>query len=156
MGGVATSVCRTDHAHRSTVRPTRRMGRVMRPSVRLHVEPLRRGSGAVRQTLSVATRGFVSHLDLNVASPAASVRFYELVLGHLGYRQHQVDGGRSRWSLQYADGALSEIEVRPPSQRGTSERHERYAPGIDHLAFHADSRSDVDALHQKLVTAGYR
>ena len=109
----------------------------------------------MRQPRSVARRGFVSHLDLNVARPRASVRFYELVLGHLGYRQHQVDEGRSRWSLEYADGALFEIEVRPPALRGTSERHDRYAPGIDHLAFHADSRSDVDALHQKLVTAGY-
>jgi glyoxylase I family protein len=103
----------------------------------------------------VATRGFISHLDLNIANPAASVRFYELVLSHLGYEQHHVEEGRSRWSLDYAHGARFEIEVRPPAQLATSDRHERYSPGIDHLAFHADSRSDVDALHEKLVAAGY-
>ena len=83
------------------------------------------------------------------------MRFYELVLGHLGYRQHHIDEGRSRWTLEYADGALFEIEVRPPAVSSTSDRHARYEPGIDHLAFHADSRSDVDALHQKLVAARY-
>jgi glyoxylase I family protein len=104
----------------------------------------------------VAARGFISHLDLNVANPAASVRFYELVLGHLGFEHHPVEAGRSRWSLGYPDGARCEIEVRPPAQPARSARHERYSPGIDHLAFHAESRSDVDALHDKLVTAGYR
>lgn len=103
----------------------------------------------------MATRGFVSHLDLNVAEPVASARFYELVLGHLGYRQHPIDEGRSRWTLEYADGALFEIEVRPPAVPSGSDRHERYEPGVDHLAFHADSRSDVDALYQKLIAAGH-
>jgi catechol 2,3-dioxygenase-like lactoylglutathione lyase family enzyme len=132
------------------------------PTVALHAaicvlpgQAPRQGGGALRQTPSVATRASSVISTLNVASPVASVHFYELVLGHLGYRQHQVDEGRSRWSLEYADGALFEIEVRPPAARATSERHVRYTPGIDHLAFHADSRSDVDALHQKLVSAGY-
>ncbi len=35
------------------------------------------------------------------------------------------------------------------------DRHERYAPGLDHLAFHAESRADVDGLEAALVDAGY-
>jgi catechol 2,3-dioxygenase-like lactoylglutathione lyase family enzyme len=103
----------------------------------------------------VPTRGFISHLDLNVGDPVASVRFYALVLGHLGYVREPVDEERSRWSLEYAGGARFEIEVRPPAQRPASDRHDRYRPGIDHLAFHAASRADVDALHEKLLAAGH-
>ncbi len=33
--------------------------------------------------------------------------------------------------------------------------HERYGPGIDHLAFQADSRADVDAVFGLLTNAGY-
>jgi glyoxylase I family protein len=103
----------------------------------------------------MATRGVVSHLDLNVARPPESVRFYSIVLGHLGYEQHDVGDGRARWSMGYPDGARFEIEVRPPAFPAPSDRHERYSPGIDHLAFHAESRADVDELHGKLLAAGY-
>jgi glyoxylase I family protein len=103
----------------------------------------------------VGARGLISHLDLNVAHPQESVAFYSLVLGHLGFRRHDLDVGRAWWSLDYADGASFGIEVRPPARSAPSDRHERYSPGIDHLALHAESRDDVDALHAKLVAAGY-
>jgi len=103
----------------------------------------------------VATRGFVSHLDLNVAQPEASVAFYALVLGHLGFERFDIAPGRCGWSLRYADGSVLGIEIRPPAAPAPRDRHERYAPGIDHLAFHAASRGDVDALYAKLVGAGY-
>lgn len=103
----------------------------------------------------MSTRGFISHLDLNVSDPEESVRFYSIVLGHLGFERHDIGVGRAWWSLRYADGSLFGIEVRPPAAQAPRAQHERYSPGIDHLAFHAASRHDVDALHAKLIDAGY-
>jgi hypothetical protein len=40
--------------------------------------------------------------------------------------------------------------------RGTGKRrkYNRYAPGLQHLAFHVDSRADVDQLYPQLVALG--
>ena len=32
--------------------------------------------------------------------------------------------------------------------------HDRYAPGLHHVAWHADSRGDVDNLHRLLIEIG--
>ena len=32
--------------------------------------------------------------------------------------------------------------------------HDRYAPGLHHMAFHAESRSAVDSVHAVMHTAG--
>ena len=101
------------------------------------------------------TRGLISHLDLNVSDPSRSLPFYELVLDYLGLQRTEVSASRGIWEQQVAGGASWAIEVRCPREPTTRERHERYAPGIDHLAFHAESRADVDRLYQLLVEAGY-
>jgi len=103
----------------------------------------------------MAIRGFVSHLDLNVADAARSVEFYALVLGHLGFERHPIGRDRCWWSLRYPDGAVLGIEIRPPAEPAARARHERYSPGIDHLAFHADSRADIDSLYQVLTAHGH-
>lgn len=103
----------------------------------------------------MAIRGFISHLDLNVSQPRASIELYDLVLGHLGFERFDIDDDRAWWSLRYPDGAVLGIEVRPPAITPPRDRHERYSPGIDHLAFHADSRADVDDLYAKLIDAGH-
>ncbi len=101
-------------------------------------------------------RGFLSHLDLNVADPAASIAFYGLVLEYLGYeRHHHPEPDRAWWSIGGGDAPLFGIEVRRPAEPSPRNRHERYSPGIDHLAFHTASRDDVDGLHRALVDAGY-
>ena len=100
-------------------------------------------------------RGSISHLDLNVSDPARSLPFYALVLGYLGLQQVRVAEERGIWEQALPSGGSWGIEVRAP--RGTLEGrpHERYAPGIDHLAFHAASRADVDGLYTVLIEAGY-
>ena len=103
----------------------------------------------------MAARGPLSHLDLNVSDPVASIRFYGLVLEYLGYERHDIDHTRSWWSITHSDGATFGIEVRPPRERAPRDRHERYRPGIDHLAFHASSRSDVEGLAVMLEAAGF-
>lgn len=103
----------------------------------------------------MATSGFPSHLDLNVTDPPRSIAFYDLVLGRLGYERHDLGPDRAGWSLMMGGGAVFGIEVRPPRGPSPRDRHERHAPGIDHLAFHAASRTEVDRLAEALVRAGH-
>jgi catechol 2,3-dioxygenase-like lactoylglutathione lyase family enzyme len=103
----------------------------------------------------MAVRGLISHLDLNVSEPARALPFYALVFGHLGLQRFDVSPERCVWRQQLSNGAWWGIEIRPPRETPPRTRHERYAPGIDHLAFHAESRADVDNLYTALVDAGY-
>lgn len=103
----------------------------------------------------MAVRGLISHLDLNVSDPNRSLPFYALVLEYLGLQRVDVATDRSVWTQQLESGATWGIEIRPPRETPPRTRHERYVPGIDHLAFHAESRSDVDTLYAALLDAGY-
>lgn len=104
----------------------------------------------------MSTRGFLSHLDLNVADPERSIAFCALLLGQLGYERTDLGSNRAAWSLTMQGGGVFAIEVRPSRRRPPRYRHERYAPGIDHLAFHASSRAEVDQVDEVLRAAGYR
>jgi catechol 2,3-dioxygenase-like lactoylglutathione lyase family enzyme len=104
---------------------------------------------------AMAIRGFLSHVDLNVSDPDASIPFYAVVLGQLGFeRTDLADPGRASWRLIDDHGAHFEIEVRQPRDGPSASHHARNDPGIDHLAFHADSRADVDAVFDRLRDHG--
>ena len=101
-------------------------------------------------------RGFVSHIDLNVSDPAASIPFYAVLLGYLGMERTELsEPGRASWRLVGAGGASFEIEVRRPRGASESGRHVRNDPGIDHPAFHAESEADVDAVFELMSSKGY-
>ena len=101
-------------------------------------------------------RGMISHLDLNVADPAASIRFWSLLLEHLGYTRTRPRRSRPMRLVGQPAGRLGVRDRGTPTRdRLIRDRHERSAPGIDHLAFQVDSRAEVDAVHQLLVDAGH-
>jgi glyoxylase I family protein len=103
----------------------------------------------------VPVRGLISHLDLNVSDPSRSLPFYGLVFDYLGLERFQMSADRCVWGQQLPNGAWWGIEIRQPRETPPRTQHERYAPGIDHLAFHAESRADVDGLYVLLIRAGY-
>ena len=97
-------------------------------------------------------RGAFHHLDLTVRDPHASAPFYELVLGHMGYRpvRQDADGIDYGW-----EGApYPSIGIMRAKGDGRDRKHNRYAPGLHHVAFRAASRADVDDLYRKLKAAG--
>jgi catechol 2,3-dioxygenase-like lactoylglutathione lyase family enzyme len=100
-------------------------------------------------------RGALSHLDLTVADPARSVAFYDRVLARLGYRRlDEAGAGAPCWGIADAAHGVFAIALKAARAGRKAVAHDRYAPGLHHLAFHADSRDDVDAFHGFLVAIG--
>ena len=96
-------------------------------------------------------RGSIHHLDLTVRDPWASRDFYASVLGFMGY-QLEADHARGLdFNLATAAGFCS-IGVMKAHEGAA--QHDRYAPGLHHVAWTADSRQDVDALYALLLEIG--
>ena len=95
-------------------------------------------------------RGQMHHLDLTVSDLARSKLFYDLVLGFLGYRCVKDTARIAVWDLILPDGVCG-IAIRPAERQ---REHDRYTVGLHHFAWNADSRQDVDRLHEWLAAAG--
>jgi glyoxylase I family protein len=95
-------------------------------------------------------RGQMNHLDLTVSDLDLSKPFYDLVLGFLGYRCVKNTKDVIVWDLVLPDGACG-IAIRPALR---PREHDRYTTGLHHFAWNADSRQDVDRLHERLIAAG--
>lgn len=95
------------------------------------------------------SRGALHHVELWVADIAAAKREWGWLLGRLGYRLGDDWGHGQAWEL----GSLYiVIESGPDVARG---RHDRVRPGLNHLAFHAGSRGDVEALVADTAEGGW-
>jgi catechol 2,3-dioxygenase-like lactoylglutathione lyase family enzyme len=92
--------------------------------------------------------GAIHHIDLSVAELGRSTAFYDRVLPLLGFRRSTDAPEGPCWA-----GAELEVGLQPAR---SSAAHDRYAPGLHHLAFSAPSRAAVDALHERLVELGVR
>ncbi len=98
-------------------------------------------------------RGSISHVDLTVTNLARSAEFYEQVLGCLGYRCLGEEGaGAPCWGTSDAEGGFFTIALQVARPESVRRPHDRYAPGLHHLAFHANSREDVDTFHNFLLS----
>jgi catechol 2,3-dioxygenase-like lactoylglutathione lyase family enzyme len=98
-------------------------------------------------------RSLLSHIDLTVADLDRAVAFYERLLGHLGFTRltHSPD---PCWVLRHGDGTSWGIALQPARPDRRDRHHDRYAPGLHHLAFHAESREDVDRTYALLCEWG--
>jgi catechol 2,3-dioxygenase-like lactoylglutathione lyase family enzyme len=102
-------------------------------------------------------RGALSHLDLTITDPDHSISFYDAVLPLLGYRRVPVDVATTAvacWSITDVDKSVFSIALERARGTGKRRKYHRYAPGLHHLAFHVDSRTDVDQLYAQLVALG--
>ncbi|MBA4757103.1 MAG: VOC family protein [Sphingosinicella sp.] len=135
-----------DARHR---RPRRALQQALRRAhARQEVSPVRRRLLQGR----AAVNGLIHHIDLNASDLAASKRVYGLLLGALGYTCVR-DDGECEWDIRTPQGFAS-IGLR--QARLLAPAHERYAPGIHHLAWSVDSRAEVDRIHVLLRDAGTR
>lgn len=84
--------------------------------------------------------GAVHHVEVWVSDLAACEPGWAWLLGRLGYRlDRSWPGGRS-----YRSGAMYLVIEQSRDVLGGD--HQRRRPGVNHLAFHAGSRSHVDAI----------
>jgi catechol 2,3-dioxygenase-like lactoylglutathione lyase family enzyme len=105
--------------------------------------------------MSVNRRGGFHHIDLNVRDVAASRAVYGPVLEFLGYTLVKDEPQGCEWDLG-PDGYGASLGLRPCDPALRDHAHERYAPGLHHLAWRAESRADVDAVHALLVERGIK
>lgn len=83
--------------------------------------------------------GTLHHVELCTADLAASIDFWGWVLDKLGYeRKNEWSSGRS-WSNGPTYIVVKEAD-------NSDHPFDRLASGLNHLAFHADSREQVDEL----------
>jgi catechol 2,3-dioxygenase-like lactoylglutathione lyase family enzyme len=101
-------------------------------------------------------RGGVHHIDFTVREPAKSAAFYDAVLGFMGYRRSHEDERGIDWALATADGTTSSIGIVRAQGGHAARSHDRYSPGLHHLAWRASSCEDVDRLYALLVSLGAR
>jgi catechol 2,3-dioxygenase-like lactoylglutathione lyase family enzyme len=96
----------------------------------------------------VCPSGAIHHLDLTVCDLDRSTAFYDRVLARLGFRRIPDCPEGPLW-------AGAQVEVGLQAARPEKARpHDRYSPGLHHLAFTAPTRAAVDALHRDLVAMG--
>jgi glyoxylase I family protein len=98
-------------------------------------------------------RGLVHHIDLTVSNVASSRQFYDRVLGYFGYERAEDHPGGSDWNHMGSEPFHS-IGILSARNAGAARMHDRYEPGLHHLAWTADSREDVDRLHDLLIEWG--
>lgn len=97
----------------------------------------------------MAERGSLHHLELYVRDLERAVRFWGWLLGELGYQPYQEwDEGCS-----YLAGDAYVVLVEAPAGARELDRRD---VGVNHVAFHAGSRADVDRLNAELEARGGR
>lgn len=94
----------------------------------------------------IGAQGRIHHLDLTVSELGPSTTFYDTILPLMGLKRMDDLAEGPLWA-----GADVEIGLQA-ARRGRS--HDRYTPGLHHLAFAAATRADVDRLYQQLVALG--
>ena len=99
-------------------------------------------------------RGMIDHLDLTVRDPAESRSFYEVVLGYPGYTRVRRHESGFDFDIPGENAWRCSVGLRKALGAGEKRAHDRYSPGLHHVAFYAETRSDVDRLHQALVEIG--
>ncbi|NJL23549.1 MAG: bleomycin resistance protein [Leptolyngbyaceae cyanobacterium SM1_3_5] len=94
--------------------------------------------------------GTLNHLAITVSDRTRSEPFYDAILTWMGYEQVERTEDFTLWWLAGA-GA---IEIVQGDRECQNPQHDRYSPGLHHVALNADSREQVDTFHQKLMELG--
>jgi glyoxylase I family protein len=89
--------------------------------------------------------GFVHHIDLTVSNLELATQFYDRVMPLLGFRRsHNVPDGPIWAGAQLELGLVQADPV-------LARPHNRFTPGLHHLAFGAPEQAAVDRVYRQLL-----
>jgi RimJ/RimL family protein N-acetyltransferase/catechol 2,3-dioxygenase-like lactoylglutathione lyase family enzyme len=92
----------------------------------------------------------VHHVELWVADLAVAEKTFGWLFGELGWREYQ------RWERGVSWRHGDSYVVVEDSTARTGDRHERTAPGMNHLALHVATRADVDRITAAAPAHGWQ
>ncbi|MBC9715353.1 methyltransferase domain-containing protein [Streptomyces sp. TRM66268-LWL] len=95
------------------------------------------------------TAGALHHIELWVPDLDAAAASWAWLLGELGYVPYQ------SWELGRSWRLGDTYVVIEQSRDLAGDRHERTAPGLNHLAFHVRDRAALDALVERAAAHGW-
>lgn len=95
------------------------------------------------------SRGLIHHIEINVSKLEASINFWGWFLEELGYRPFQEWNQGKSWRL--GDTYIVFVQTK---EKYLDVPYHRSRTGLNHLAFHANSREEVDQFTRRLEERG--
>ncbi|KWW17554.1 MULTISPECIES: VOC family protein [Peribacillus] len=95
------------------------------------------------------SEGFIHHIELYVSDLRRSIGFWGWFLEEMGYEPYQEWESGKSWRL--ADMYIVFVQAK---ERYLDVPYHRGRVGLNHLAFHASSRQQVDEMTMKLRERG--
>jgi len=102
-------------------------------------------------------RGSISHIALAVSDLERSAAFYDRVFEVIGFKRVEVAESTQqamKTRLKAWVGPGYSISIRPSKGEFARRLHDRNAPGLNHMAFTAEDRSDVEKMYKLLKEIG--
>jgi glyoxylase I family protein len=93
---------------------------------------------------------WIHHIDITVSDLAVSTAFYDQVLKLMGFRRICDGGEVPLWA-----GDRMEVGLRQ-ARSDHNRTHDRYSPGLHHLAIGAPDRAAVVGLYEALLKLGMK
>lgn len=91
----------------------------------------------------------IDHIYLSVSNFSQSETFYDLIMREFG--QHKGDKAIAGEPHAHYFGPQFQLTIRPAK---AAQKHDSYAPGLHHLCFQVEIRTEVDLCYEKLRSVG--
>ncbi len=95
--------------------------------------------------------GTINHLRLTVSDVRRAKEFYHPVMQRLGYLLVEESATRLAWASWAPHATLQWLIMSASDPNSPNKMHDRYSPGLHHLAWNVQSRTQVDEFHRFLV-----
>ena len=102
-------------------------------------------------------RGNISHIALTVSDLERSTEFYNKVFEFIGFKRVEVPEATQqvmKTRLRAWVGPGYSTSIRPSKGEFAHRLHDRNSSGLNHMAFTAEDRSDVDKMYELLKQMG--
>ncbi len=93
----------------------------------------------------------INHIEFRIKNLDESERFYDPICEFLGYEKHH----RMKASILYrSKERIGDLILVRTRKAGQGKSYDRESPGFSHMAWNAQSREEVDNLHEILQKNG--